>query len=220
MKNTRNFAIIIALIVSVLSLGVISTSTANAQRVTSLQQSKEVINTKAVVRWYDVNGKVIAKRTFHPSDGKFDITQVPSKRAGGCEDLICHFTGRAGPNAGGTARVDAIQTGSSTLGSKIWSWDVWSKWSWNHPTACIQKCTVTLIDKGTIGKGSTFWAFDRVVATDNHYLTSCNAHCGYHHSAKGQFHGANITNHDAYRRPTNTLNSYNDGTFEVWKSCC
>lgn len=218
--NTRRvsaLAIIIACLALIFS-NLAASNAASASREQARAVATARVTTKAIVRWYDVQGHLIAKRTFHPSDGKFDITKAPSKM-GGCEDPICDFSGRAGPAAGGTARVDAVQTGESTLGSRIWSWDVWTKWKWHSTPVCIQKCTVTLLAKGTIGQGSSTWGFDGVLGTDNHYGTACNSRCSYHHSAKAQFSGPNVIG-PVHRRPTNTLDSFNDGTFRIRKSCC
>jgi hypothetical protein len=171
------------------------------------------VTTKVVLRRFR-HGRMVDKRVLEPSDFH--------SAARGCAAMICHFVGRAGPQAGGTARVDTVQTGQSFAGFDLWRWDVWTKWSWDHSDPyCIHVCTVHMIDKGAVGKSlDQFWDFDKVTARDDRYLTSCNAHCDYHHSVQGEFSGPNALGQTAHRFATNTLNSYNDGTYEWWLDCC
>jgi hypothetical protein len=172
---------------------------------------------KAVVRVYDARGHLLSRRVVHPGDAQLSAT--PSKDC----SLLCHANGCAAsscPDSGGHARIDVIQKGYSTLGADLWSWDVWTKWSWNH-RGC--PCTVSLIDKGHVGKAlDQFWAFDGVVHRNLGYRDgSGGPHTYYHDALTGQFHGPGyLPGYTVYRRPKNVLNSYNDGTFEWWDYCC
>jgi hypothetical protein len=172
---------------------------------------------KAVVRVYDAGGHLVSKRIVRPGDARRRAT--PSKDC----SLLCHFTGCAAsvcPDSGGHARIDVVQKGYSTLGADLWSWDVWTTWSWNH-RGC--PCTVSLIGKGHVGKAlDQFWAYDGVIARNQGYRDgSGGPHTYYHDAQTGQFHGPGyLPGYTVYRRPKNVLNSYNNGTFEWWEYCC
>lgn len=172
---------------------------------------------KTIVRVYDARGSLVGRRVLRPPAASRSAA-TPSKDC----SLLCHFVGCAAsscPDSGGHARIDVIQKGYSTLGADLWSWDVWTTWSWNH-RGC--PCTVSLIKKGHVGKSlDSHWAYDGVVHRNQGYRDgSGGPHTYYHDAVTGQFHGPSIFNHDVYRRPDNVLNSYNNGTFEWWKYCC
>jgi hypothetical protein len=170
---------------------------------------------KIVLRVYDPRGHVVSKRVLPGGRPQQSVTPFDCS-------LLCHATGCAAsscPDPGGSARIDVIQKGYSTLGADLWSWDVWTKWSWNH-RGC--PCTVSVIDKGHVGRAlDQHWAFDGVIHRNQGYRDgSGGPHTYYHDAVTGQFQGPSVLNGTVYRRPDNVLNSYNNGTYEWWLYCC
>jgi hypothetical protein len=163
---------------------------------------------RSVVRRYDGQGRLISTKVHH-------LGRVGSQAA--ARTLVSSGGNTVGPTSQGTARDDITYTGHGTLGEKLYSWTVWTKWSWDH-LSC--PCTMSMLDKGTIHREfDKHWSYDKVDATDNHYNAGAGGpHTSYTHDATGQFEGPGVGKRahrgigTVYRRPDVVLMSNNDGT--------
>jgi hypothetical protein len=163
---------------------------------------------RSVVRFYNRHGKLISTKAQ-------DLGRVGSEPA--TRTLVSSGSDTVGPTSQGTGRDDVTYTGHGTLGEKLYSWTVWTKWSWDH-LSC--PCTMNMLAKGTVHQEfDKHWSYDRVESTNNHYDSGAGGpHTSYTHDATGQFEGPGIGKRlhrgigTVYRRPEVLLISRNDGT--------
>jgi hypothetical protein len=155
---------------------------------------------QATIKKYDAKGDLIRTR------------RINRRVLGG------HGTIRVGPVAGGTATAAMGWTGSSTVGADQWEFTSYLKFSWDHRQC---PCTMNMINKGTTWKiDDRHWRWAGVAQSDNHYVAgSGGPHTYYHHMMVGEFDGSDLLGNDVTEYPRITLDAYNDGTFEFWRSC-
>lgn len=186
---------------------------------------------KVVVRRFGPDGQLVSRQVHHLGGlhgstlGPIPEATLPPQDTAGVNES---GTDRAGPESGGTAREDYSITGHSTLGKTLWTFDSWSKWSWDHRQC---PCTMNEIDHGVIGTSDdSAWSYDGTVdsGTGNGYLGGGGGpHTAYQHDAEGQFTGPSVLPRngrkrllDVHRRPSILEQDNNDGTIDWWKLCC
>jgi hypothetical protein len=157
-------------------------------------------------------GAVLAKRRYG-AETQGRTIRPPAKV------LDDHGSGGTG-SASGRVRVTITQWGYSSLGVKLWTWKVWTDWSWDRSAE-----TVTMNDKGTIWDiNDNSWEWDGVANAQNYYydLGPNDGHpkSAYWHAAQGSFSGWHLGSIQYHEYPRNTLSSHYNGTNEWWTSCC
>jgi hypothetical protein len=174
------------------------------------------VSVKNVVRTYDGHGHLIAKHVFHRAD--VNAARILRK------DLVDSGTSSVGPKAQGTGREDITYTNRGFAGEKLFTFDVWIKWSWYH-VSC--PCTMSLIDKGNTPVAyDDHWSFNKVAFSENHYNAGGGGpHTSYTHLVQGEFVGTSIAKNGKrvttiYRRPVISETANNDGTDDWYKVCC
>lgn len=238
MKALRRKALVTAVLcatstltVATLGLGVAAAGPAGAHparaEVARLSSSAEAsrshrlsyVTARMVIRRYDRHGKVISEKVHH-------LGRVGGRGPRRDCAPACSGTERVGPTSGGTARADIVYTGRGTLGEKLWTFDSWSKWSWDH-LSC--PCTMNEIDHGAFGVAiDSHWDYDGIVASgvyDSYKAGSGGPHTAYEHDTEGQFSGPSLTKLapsilTVHRRPFIFETDNNNGTMDWTKVCC
>lgn len=125
------------------------------------------------------------------------------------------------PGYGNPEKVTIRNIGRSSLGTVIWQWDIYTKWSW--VTGQLMHY-VTIDSAGHAFDTNGAWSYDGVKAKNTgfyQYVGGFNK-SGWKHYEKAGFHGPALGGTGTYTRyvyPENWLYSHSDGGF-WWKYAC